>query len=126
MASIIRRATHGFGETRHVTFLMFDDKASGLDVSCAWHGSCMRPAQADVASALSRSSSTESAKFRRACEHVTEVTVRHEGKPSEFGRVRLDIGVIPQCQVVEKGQWHFPLAVSLVGKLSLFSKTRSQ
>ena len=44
------------------------------------------------------------ATLRRACEHVTGITVRHEGKPSGFGRVRLDIGVIPQRQIVEKVQ----------------------
>ncbi len=74
----------------------------------------MRQAKADVAYALSRSSSTEGAKLRRACEHVTGLTVRHEGKPSGFGRVRLDIGVILQRQIVEKVQRHVPLEVSLV------------
>ena len=70
----------------------------------------MRQAKADVAYALSRSSSTEGAKLRRAYEHVTGLTVRHEGKPSGFGRVRLDIGVmIPQRQIVEKVQRHVPL-----------------
>ena len=51
---------------------------------------------------------------RRACEHVTEVTVRHEGKPSGFGRVRLDIGVIPQRQKSGEIPRHFPLKVRLV------------
>lgn len=45
---------------------------------------CMRQAKTDVAYALSRSSSTETAKFRRVYEHVTGITVRDEGKPSGF------------------------------------------
>ena len=48
-------------------------------------------------------------------EHVTGITVRHEGKPSGFGPfdpVGFDIGVILQGPKVEKVQRHFPLPVS--------------
>lgn len=82
---------------------------------------CIRQAKVGMAYALSRSSSTEFAMSRRACEHVTGVTVRHEGKPSGFGRVRLDIGVIPQRQ--KSGE--IPKALSAQGEFG-FKPSQSQ
>lgn len=85
-----------FGRTRLVTFLLMPRKRRLAPASRA-HGShhyCKRQAKADVAYALSRSRSRTDGLCEAPSEHVTGVTVRHEGKPSGFGPVRLVIGVI--------------------------------
>lgn len=91
------------------------EKASGLGISCAWKPLFLHACQAkaDVAYALSRSS-RQYGVCEAPCEHVTGITVRHEGKPSGLGPVRLDTGVITKCQIVEKVPRHFPLEVTLV------------